>query len=453
MSLDSQQQSLALEVWRAYAAGGQRFINASMEFTHEALDQRRRQVIPEVRGWLERFLGGQAPLEEFKTAVDGINKRNRLWGFRGINGQMFFNVLTKMSAAADGVPQLTKLLRRCLPTPGGPDEASDRIAEMRELTRGLARYSADPRGAPKVGSLPYFLSYFWQIQSPDEYPVYYTSMVEVLAERGIWSPSGDVGVDYRAFMGLNADLRDLFRSESGRDLHIWDVEHAFWFASQHQEVEAAGGVAAPGGREPEVGASGERPLPDSYIPPVVMVLPQLAANDEALGRRCENEGLSVEKTLENRAGVLFRMLGYEVDTLGQGHGRAPDGVAKSREYHYAIVYDTKARKEAYTMGTDDRAAKEYINSTGERLRKEGIKTLYFAIISSRFTGDHDDVIRGLKIETEAREVLLIEAAALLVLLEGKLRDPSLTLGPDGVQRLLASSGPVTEADAREFIGI
>ncbi|MGA2820047.1 MAG: hypothetical protein ABSF61_05255 [Anaerolineales bacterium] len=207
-------------------------------------------------------------------------------------------------------------------------------------------------------------------------------------------------------------------------------------------------AAAPGKRPDE-----ERSLPDSSIPPVVMILPQLAANDEDLGQLCDKAGISIEKALENRVGILFRMLGYEVEPLGQGHGRAPDGVAKSREYHYAIVYDTKARKDAYTMGTDDRAAREYINSVGEQLRKEGIKTLYFAIISSRFSGDHDDIIRGLKIETEVREVLLIEAAALLVLLEGKFRDPTLTLGPDGIQRLLAASGPLTEADAREFIGI
>ncbi len=75
------------------------------------------------------------------------------------------------------------------------------------------------------------------------------------------------------------------------------------------------------------------------------------------------------------------------------------------------------------------------------------------IVSSKFTGDHDDAIRGLKMDTDVREILLVEATALLTLLEGKFRNSGLTLGPDGVQRLLTSSGMLTEADIREFLGV
>ncbi len=86
----------------------------------------------------------------------------------------------------------------------------------------------------------------------------------------------------------------------------------------------------------------------------------------------------------------------------------------------------------------------------DRLKKQGIKQVYFMIISSSFSGDHDDVIRSLKMDTDVREVLLVEAGALVALLEAKLRDPLLTLGPVGVQRLLANSGILSEADVREF---
>ena len=51
------------------------------------------------------------------------------------------------------------------------------------------------------------------------------------------------------------------------------------------------------------------------------------------------------------------------------------------------------------------------------------------------------------------EVLLVEASALVALLEAKLRDPLLSLGPEGVQRLIADSGVLSEADVREFQGI
>jgi CTP:molybdopterin cytidylyltransferase MocA len=43
--------------------------------------------------------------------------------------------------------------------------------------------------------------------------------------------------------------------------------------------------------------------------------------------------------------------------------------------------------------------------------------------------------------------------ALLVMLEGMLRNPSINLGPDGIQRLLAFSGILTESDVREFMDV
>lgn len=128
-------------------------------------------------------------------------------------------------------------------------------------------------------------------------------------------------------------------------------------------------------------------------------------------------------------------------------------MAVSDEFRYAIIYDAKVRQQAYTMGTDERAIREYIVGQGERLRRRGIKNLYFMVISSTFTGDHDDAIRGMKIETNVSEVLLVEVRALLAILEGMLRNPSISLGPDGIQRLLAFSGILTESNVREFMEV
>jgi len=104
------------------------------------------------------------------------------------------------------------------------------------------------------------------------------------------------------------------------------------------------------------------------------------------------------------------------------------------------------------MGTDERAIREYIAREGDRLRKQGYRNIYFMIISSKFSGDHDSEIRNLKIDTDVREILMVEVTALLVLLEGKFRNPEITLGPDGVQNLLAASGLLTAAEVRAFLG-
>ena len=75
------------------------------------------------------------------------------------------------------------------------------------------------------------------------------------------------------------------------------------------------------------------------------------------------------------------------------------------------------------------------------------------VISSAFSGDNDDAIRGMKIETNVNEVLLVEVKTLLVILEGMLRKPSISLGPDGIQKLLAFSGILTEGNVREFMEV
>jgi hypothetical protein len=448
--MNNEAKERALMIWRRYQDKGEHFINAGQEFTHDELDRRRLKVIPEVLDILHSYLSGNTPLADFKSKIDSINKRNRHWGFKGINGQMYFNVLLKLSEIAGKVKELDHLLKESLPVPRKPNGASTAIRTLADFSKDLAVHVTDGRGAPKVGSICFFLSYFWQIQSPEVYPVYYTSMTSVLQEYNLWAPTDDVGANYESFFELNQELVKLFSAEAKRSLTLWDVEHAFWYMSQPAPMSGQSAPAA----LPDSGAGKtsvpQMHLPDGYIPPIVSILPGLAANDPELAETCRALGSSIEKTFEIRLDVLFKMLGYETESLGQGHGRVPDGVAICNDFHYAIVYDAKVRQQPYAMGTDERAIREYIARSAERLKKKGIRNIYFMLVSSTFDSDHNDTIRSLKLDTEAREILLVEAAALVALLEARLRDPSLTLGPDGIQRLYAESGVITEVDAREF---
>jgi hypothetical protein len=56
------------------------------------------------------------------------------------------------------------------------------------------------------------------------------------------------------------------------------------------------------------------------------------------------------------------MLGYETKLLGQGQGRVPDGRALAHDENYAILWDAKIRGDSYSLGTDDRTIREYINT-------------------------------------------------------------------------------------------
>jgi hypothetical protein len=70
-----------------------------------------------------------------------------------------------------------------------------------------------------------------------------------------------------------------------------------------------------------------------------------------------------------------------------------------------------------------------------------LRNIYYLIISSKFTDDYDDAIRFLKMETDVSEVSLVEADALVAMVDQKLRAPlQITLGPDGLQRIFSVSG-------------
>ena len=129
----------------------------------------------------------------------------------------------------------------------------------------------------------------------------------------------------------------------------------------------------------------------------------------------------------------------------------PDGLALSLDDSYAILWDAKVRAERYTMGTDDRAVKEYITTQSRELKKrQGLRNIYYLIVSSEFADDYDDAIRSLKMETDVNEVCLVEASALVAMVEAKMRSPrEVGLGPDGLQRLFAVSGVLSADVVRE----
>jgi len=455
MNLTNDQITRAFQVWEYYAENGVKFLNKSGEYTDQELDHKRIELIPRISSILDKFIIGELDLGEFKTQIDSINKRNRLWGFMAINGQMFFNMIMKTSQNGKKTQELIQLLKKVLLIPSSISEAKKLIEELEQFVRDLGQYCSDLRGAPKVGSIPYFVSYFWQIQNPEKFPIYYTSMVQAFQDADIWSPSKIVADDYSEFYELNYLLVDKINEKFQKNLKLWDLEHALWLHSQMMNQKKEEKVNMPNIQD----LHNEYPiiqpqtvfLPESYIPPVVSILPKLSVNDVELIRICQENGKAIEKVFEDRLNILFGMLGYDTESLGQGHGRVPDGIAISSEFRYAIIYDAKIREHGYNMGTDDRTIREYINNHSQKLRRVGIDTIYFSVISSKFTGDNSNLIRGIKVDTRVNEVILIEVKALMAMLEAKLKNPSITLGAFGIQRLLASSGVLSEATVREFM--
>lgn len=440
-----------VRVWEAFEDNNFRMKDSQGEVvTMEEADQRREERLPVLRDLIEDFLDGDRPHSDFKSEIDGQNKRFPHWGFKGMNGMMFFNMLYS-STGEERQDELADLLRSLIQPPADRSEAKEKIRSLEGFVERLRNEADDLRKAPRPGSIPYFLSYFWQVHEPDRHPIYYTSMVNALSDLAIWEPAGDLADSYAEFWNLNEEMRDALAEHTGREIHLWTVEHVFWYWQQRDEFDDD---SEPTGETTQVTT-----LPDSYIPPIVSILPDLAENTDEIQDIVDGTGHSVETLFENRLARAFRMVGFEVEEMGQGSGRNPDGIAKDHMHNYAIIYDAKSRRNGYSIGTsDERQFQDYINREVPSLRAQGFRNIYFAVLSGEFTDNGRDAIRTLKITTDIQEVRLIEVEALLILLENRLRDPSFGLGPGdlegpGVQDFFAESGVLTAADVREELGV
>jgi hypothetical protein len=173
----------------------------------------------------------------------------------------------------------------------------------------------------------------------------------------------------------------------------------------------------------------ELPYNPRFIPPIIADLERLACGDPTVVQECRNAGRDPEDQFEILLCICFRMLGYDVEELGHTTKRRdPDGIAFARYDHYAVLFEAKIRSDGYSIGTDDRTIIEYIDTQSPRLVHEGIDSIYYSIVSSRFTGDNPTRIMKIRKETNVKNVTLLRAAFLLRLVELKLRDPRQTTG-------------------------
>jgi hypothetical protein len=459
--LNEVQRQRALEVMREYLAAppgpdGKTWVENEATWDENRVTLIEKELKPLLVGYLE----GRIPLSDFKSKVDGINKSNTLWGFRGVKGQMFFNMVVNV---ADDLNECDQELKAALAAPVNDQIASSRIKTFASYVKRLGDQWVEAgntgHGAPKIGSIPFFLSYFWQIQDQGVWPVYYTNSVQTVTDLNLWQPSGDIAEDFLTYKGIQEELVALFTESSPRPFGLYDVEHVFWFkgGNPYEAVKTDFRVGLQAGVQSVAGISGvareaDR-LPEGYVPPIVAILPRMACHEEVLVEAARRSGTTLERAFEKGVDAAFTILGYETKLLGQGKGRVPDGHALANDDNYAILWDAKVRSNGYSMGTDDRTIREYVTKQSRELKRSRfLRNIYYLIISSKFSDDYDDAIRSIKMETDVNEVSLVEAEALVAMVDLKLRAPlSITLGPDGLQRLFTFSGVLTSEMVREFL--
>lgn len=454
--LTPEQRNRAVEVMREYLAAPRNPDGVSPVEVQTRMDiDRIRLIEGELKPLVESYLAGRTPLAEFKSKIDGINKRNEFWGFKGIKGQMFFNMVVNVS---DDLAECDQELKAAIALPTGEDIARSRIktfnSYVRRIGEAFVEGGGTKQGRPNPGSIPFFLSYFWQIQDRTVWPVYYTNSVNTMIDLNLWQPTDELADDYTAYKNIQEELSVLFTKEAGRPFDLYGVEHVFWFKggnpygdAKPQKIAESPAVTRPGPAIVQDSTTISR-LPESFVPPVIAILPNMARNEPGLDEAARASGTSLARAFEKSINAAFTVLGYETKLLGQGSGRVPDGLASDHDNSYAILWDAKIRGNGYSMGTDDRAIREYVMTQSRELkRRRSLRNIYYAIVSSGFKDDYDDLIRAIKMETDTNEVCLIEASALVAMVDAKLRDTlQVTLGADGLQRLFSNSGILTAED-------
>lgn len=384
---------------------------------YDEQNQKRDEIAEErLRPLIHDFRNGEVDVVEFRNRNNGLNKQHPLWGFDGFVGGMHFNKLLK---AVPDDSELEEELRGVIQPPVNETEAHETIDSFAEFTQRLKENDLGSDPFPK--STIFFLSYFWHVQQPTDWPLYYPTTEQYLKEEGLFQMEESYGASYVDFIATMDDLREEASAWLEPPVEYRDVSNAIYW---HEEWEDTAGDGEGGDGEPrETFVDVDEPL----LPPAVTDLNQVAAGtDEAVERYAPVDS-DLAVIFEQKCATLFEMLGFDTEEMGQGTGRNPDGIAVAVRNDYAIIYDAKKRESGYRIGRDDRTIREYIETHTRRLRDQGKRHIYFAIISSSFRDTDESTLRDLRTNTDIDNIVLLSADLLQELLKLRLREPYLNL--------------------------
>lgn len=425
-------------------------VNQGKKQKYELFDEERMEALPYVKSLVDHFLRGEITLQTFKEKSDELSRKYPYWGFKAMSGQMQLNQYN------NNIENTSKesFLQECIRVPRNGTEAAAKINKLADYISGLKEQSDYPRSLPRVSQI-YMLSYFWEIQDPSRWPIYYGSDKKVLLSLGFkLDVVESYGQEYLEFLKIIDEIINIYTKAGCEEKKYpyWFIEHVLWSQLMKLDSTATSEGGETGrkekGRKEEAssGAFGE------WLPRIITDLNDIAFNKETDWSK--ERGLRPEKAFETKLRYAFTLLGYETIELGQGTGREPDGVAVSlgvEEGDYALIYDAKARGDKYKLGTNDREIQEYILKRKEKLRRNRISKFYFVIISSEFdeVAETTNSLRNLYRRTQV-PVTFLRASDLLFIIENKLQN--VEIDHRVLEDLFLDYGLITREKINDIIG-
>ena len=292
---------------------------------------------------------------------------------------------------------------------------------MDKYTSSIFNKAPDKRKAPNPGSVCYFLSYFWQIQNYQEWPVMYSSIIVSFTDIGLWSEPTSQKEAYNTFHNLNEEIKQILSVHTGRNISNWEAEHSFW---NFRTITAY----------PKNGNKRKNEVQKTTVEAIVSALkeasfniydylPPITAKLIELGNDSDNSSAAKGSNYEKAVVEVFKQLGFDdVVHLGQGKGNEPDIIIKQRTDGSAFIVDAKSYSTGYNLSvSDDRAIRDYIFRHCAKLHKEGIRKIGFIIVSNSFKTDFDSFINDITWHTDIKRFKLLTSDALLHLLAYKFK--------------------------------
>jgi hypothetical protein len=182
------------------------------------IDQRRTHAQQEMIELLSSFLDGDFSLREFNRVFQ--LKTRAAWSVfhvGGMSGGMFLNKLVKYTPNEATFAHLLRLMIRA------PEDIRDGQRHMQAFVRfleGLISSQQVQRSQLQPARVPFFLSAWWHVQTPEQWPLFYLSLRRMLMAEDGMVPTMQDPVDYyfayqERFLSLKAAL----------GLSSWELEH------------------------------------------------------------------------------------------------------------------------------------------------------------------------------------------------------------------------------------
>jgi hypothetical protein len=175
---------------------------------------------------LNSFLDGAFTLKDFNTVFQ--QKTHNAWSdfhLQGMSGGLFFNKLVKYIPNEETFAHLLRMILRL------PEDERDGQRQMQAFVRfleGLIASQQVQRSQLQPARVPFFLSFWWHVQAPEHWPIFYLDLRKVLLTgEETAGPGRDPIHDYFTFRARFLSLLQ------GLGVSPWELEHlCTWYGQR-----------------------------------------------------------------------------------------------------------------------------------------------------------------------------------------------------------------------------